>query len=53
VLEEQSAEIFMGEPAINLSNLIASDFSGQSIINVLDMTKVVQTSPGLYVNFLL
>lgn len=53
VLEEQSVEIFKGKPAINLSDLIASDFSGRGIINVLDVTKVMQTSPGLYANFLL
>lgn len=53
VLEEQGAEIFMGEPAINLNDLMASDFSGRGVINILDVTKVMQTSPKLYANFLL
>ena len=53
VLEEQGAEMFMGEPAIELKDLMGRDFSGRGIINVLDVTRVTQTSPKLYATFLL
>ena len=53
VLEEQGAELFLGEPAINLQDLIKSDFSGHGIINVVDASKVIQTAPRLYSTFLL
>ncbi|MBT5031907.1 MAG: DUF853 family protein [Proteobacteria bacterium] len=53
MLEEQGAEMFMGEPAISLNDLMANDFSGRGIINILDVTKLMQSSPRLYANFLL
>lgn len=53
VLEEQGAELFLGEPAINLEDLIKNDFSGQGIINIFDASKIIQTSPKLYATFLL
>lgn len=53
VLEEQGAEFFMGEPAIKLEDLMGVDFSGKGIINILDVTKIIQTSPRLYATFLL
>ena len=53
MLEAQGAEMFMGEPAISLNDLMANDFSGRGIINILDVTKLMQTSPRLYANFLL
>lgn len=53
ILEEQGAEHFMGEPAIKLEDLMGVDFSGRGIINILDVTKIIQTSPRLYATFLL
>jgi DNA helicase HerA-like ATPase len=53
VLEEQGADLFLGEPAINLEDLIRTDFSGNGIVNIFDASKVIQTSPRLYSTFLL
>lgn len=53
VLEEQGAEFFLGEPAVKLDDLMSYDFSGRGVINIMDVTKVIQTSPKLYATFLL
>ena len=53
VLEEQNAEYFLGEPAITLRDLMQHDFSGQGVISILDVTKLVSRSPRLYATFLL
>lgn len=53
VLEEQGAEFLLGEPAISLSDLMNFDFSGRGVINILDASKLIQTSPKLYATFLL
>jgi DNA helicase HerA-like ATPase len=53
VLEEQGAEAFFGEPALNLSDLMITDFSGQGVISILDVTQLMHTSPKLYSTFLL
>ena len=53
VLEEQGAEFLLGEPAIELQDLMGLDFSGRGIINILDASKLVQSSPKLYATFLL
>lgn len=53
VLEEQGAEFFLGEPAIQLSDLMSHDFSGRGVINILDASKLIQQSPRLYATFLL
>lgn len=53
VLEEQGAEFFLGEPAVKLDDLMSFDFSGRGVINIMDVTKVIQTSPKLYATFLL
>ena len=53
VLEEQGAEFLLGEPAIELENLMSTDLSGRGIINILDASKLIQTSPKLYATFLL
>jgi len=53
VLEEQGAEFFLGEPAVKLDDLMHTDFSGHGVINVMDVTRVMQTSPRLYATFLL
>lgn len=53
VLEQQGAEHFFNEPAVQLDDLMRGDFSGNGVINVLDATLLVQQSPRLYASFLL
>lgn len=53
MLEQQGAEHFFGEPALKLDDLMIADFSGQGVISVLDVTRVITQSPRLYTTFLL
>ncbi len=53
VLEEQGAEGFFGEPALQLKDLMHVDFSGHGVISILDATDLIQRSPRLYAAFLL
>ena len=53
VLEEQGAEQFFGEPAVQLQDFCRTDFSGHGVISVLDATVLTQKSPRLYAVFLL
>lgn len=53
VLEEQGAEFLLGEPAIELADLMSHDFSGRGVINILDASNLIQSSPKLYSTFLL
>jgi DNA helicase HerA-like ATPase len=52
VLDEQGAEHFFGEPALELSDIQRVDLSGRGVINVLAADKLVQ-KPRLYATFLL
>lgn len=52
VLDEQGAEDFFGEPALELNDLMRRDLSGRGIINVLAADKLVH-KPRLYATFLL
>lgn len=52
VLENQGAESFLGEPALDLQDFIRCDFSGHGVINLLSATRLMQ-SPKLYATFLL
>ncbi|MCJ7815833.1 MAG: DUF853 domain-containing protein, partial [Xanthomonadales bacterium] len=52
VLDEQGAENFFGEPALDLADMQRVDFSGRGVINVLAADKLVQ-KPRLYATFLL
>jgi DNA helicase HerA-like ATPase len=52
VLEDEGAAHFFGEPALQLEDLMRSDFSGQGVISVLDATALVNR-PRLYASFLL
>ncbi|QIK69862.1 DUF853 family protein [Erysipelothrix sp. HDW6C] len=51
-LEEQGADIFFGEPALDIFDWIAHDSSGKGIINILHAVKLFHT-PVLYATFLL
>ena len=53
VLEEQGAEFLLGEPAIELRDLMGQDFSGRGVINILHASTLIQKSPKLYATFLL
>ena len=52
VLDEQGAEYFFGEPALELADIQRVDLSGRGVINVLAADKLVQ-KPRLYATFLL
>jgi hypothetical protein len=51
-LEQQGANAFLGEPALNLNDLIQTDADGKGFINVLAADRLMQ-SPKLYATFLL
>jgi DNA helicase HerA-like ATPase len=53
VLEEQGAEHFFGEPAIQLEDFCKTDFSGNGVISILDAADLTTKSPRLYATFLL
>ncbi len=52
VMEQQGAEAFFGEPAMELADIIKQDLSGNGIINVLAADQLI-SSPRLYSTFLL
>ena len=51
-LEEQGADKFFGEPALNLQDFMQTDKAGKGIINIFTADKLMK-SPRLYVTFLL
>jgi len=51
-LEEQGADKFFGEPALDLRDFIRTDESGAGVVNILAADKLMQT-PKLYATFLL
>ena len=51
-LEHQGAEMFFGEPALNLDDLMQTDSNGRGVINILAADKLIQT-PKIYATFLL
>lgn len=53
VLEEQGAEHLLGEPALNLTDLMITDFSGRGMVSILDVTELISKSPRVYATFLL
>ena len=52
VLENQGADAFFGEPALELNDMISTTPGGQGRINILAADKLMQ-SPRLYATFLL
>ncbi|GLQ34435.1 hypothetical protein GCM10007939_07180 [Amylibacter marinus] len=52
VLENQGADAFFGEPALDLNDLMSTTPGGQGRINILAADKLMQ-SPRLYATFLL
>lgn len=51
-LEEQGAEKFFGEPALNLEDLLQTDAHGKGVINILASDKLIQ-APKVYATMLL
>ncbi len=51
-LEEQGAESFFGEPALNLEDLMQTDGNGKGMVNILAADKLLQ-SPQVYATLLL
>jgi DNA helicase HerA-like ATPase len=53
VLEEQGADFLFGEPALQLKDLMRTELSGNGVISVMDVTKLVSQSPRVYASFLI
>lgn len=51
-LEREGGELFFGEPALDLSELMRTDLSGKGIINILAADQLI-LQPRLYSSFLL
>ena len=51
-LETDGGEVFIGEPALNIRDWIATDYSGKGMIQVLDCQKLI-LHPKMYSTFLL
>lgn len=51
-LETQGGDVFFGEPALNLDDLMQCDANGHGVINILAADKLIHT-PQLYSTFLL
>ncbi len=53
VLEEQGGENLFAEPALELNDLMITDFSGQGVISIMDVTQLMNQSPKVYASFLI
>lgn len=53
VLDEQGFGQFLGEPALDINDLMQSDMSGNGFINIFDVSQLVHKSPKLYATVLL
>ncbi len=51
-LEQQGVENLLGEPALELSDLMKQDLSGRGIINIMDSRDLIQ-NPQMYATFML
>lgn len=51
-LEQQGAEKLLGEPAIELSDFMKQDLSGNGIISIMDSRELIQ-NPQMYATFML
>jgi len=51
-LEQQGGDLFFGEPALNIDDLLQVDSSGKGVVNILAADQLLQ-SPQLYATFLL
>lgn len=51
-LEEQGAELFFGEPMLNIDDLLQTDHNGHGVVNILSADQLLN-APRLYASFLL
>ena len=51
-LEQQGGDKFLGQPALNLDDLMQTDTQGHGVVNILAADKLIN-SPQLYATFLL
>jgi uncharacterized protein len=51
-LEQQGGDKFLGEPALDLADLIKTDANGRGVVNIFAADRLMQ-SPTLYATFLL
>ena len=51
-LQQEGGDIFFGEPALNLDDLMQTDTDGRGVVNILAADKLIH-SPRLYATFLL
>ena len=51
-LEREGGQVFFGEPALELNDLLRTDLSGRGIINILSAEQLI-LKPRLYAGFLL
>lgn len=51
-IEEAGGDLFFGEPAIDISDLIRTDVNGKGVVNILNATKLI-SNPLLYSMLLL
>ncbi|MBR9884011.1 MAG: DUF853 family protein [Oceanospirillales bacterium] len=52
MIEREGGELFFGEPALSLNDLLRTDRTGRGMINILSAERLIQ-SPRLYSTFLL
>lgn len=52
VLKESGGDVFFGEPALNIQDLMHADFSGRGVISLLDASSLY-SNPRIYSTFLL
>ncbi len=52
VLKEAGGEQFFGEPALNIDDLMHTDFSGRGVVSLLDASSLY-SNPKIYTTFLL
>jgi uncharacterized protein len=52
VLREAGGDVFFGEPALKISDLMRTDFSGRGVVSLLDASSL-QSNPRIYSSFLL
>lgn len=53
VLDQQGGELLFAEPALKLDDLMITDFSGQGVISIMDVTELITQSPRVYASFLI
>lgn len=51
-IEDQGADVFFGEPSLEIEDWMVCDENGQGVVNILDAAKLI-SSPQVYAMFLL